>query len=146
MNDVINKKHYFNQTPLYERNYGKLLSYFRSVPSAFISVRHVSGVVLQILVVEDHRYTSILDVSVCMTGDCRSPTDMQMTVRMCHDAKVAEVVECCNHSDFVPEYQYPNPRMHHRDEKHQVNRLLGEWLDFFAEKLNRRVSEAESAV
>lgn len=146
MSHLIAKKHYFNQTPLYERNYGKLLGYFRASPAAHISVRHSSGVAFRILVIEDHRYTSVLGVSVSMSGGAPSPTDMHMTVRMCHDAKVAEVMACCNDRDFAPEYSYPNPRMHHRDEKHQVNRLLGEWLDFFAERQNRRVSEPEGAL
>lgn len=142
---MISKKHFFNQTPLYERNYGKLLRYFRATPTVIVSIRHGSGVTFRILVVEDHRYTSVVGVSVSMAGETPSPADMHMTVRMYHDAKVAEVVGCCNHQGFVPEYSYPNPSMHHRDEKHQVNRLLGEWLDFFAEHSNRPVPESESA-
>lgn len=146
MGSTTANKHYFNQTPLYERNYGKLLRFFRETPTVIVSVRHSSGVIFRVLVVEDHRYTSILGVSVSMSGESPTPADMQMTVRMYHDAKVAEVVGCCEHQGFSPDYTYPNPLMHHRDEKHQVNRLLGEWLDFFSEHSSRPITEPENAV
>ena len=47
-----------------------------------------------------------------------------------HDARCAEVIEyqCAKHFNAV--YPYPNAGMRQRDEKAQVNRLLGEFLAF----------------
>lgn len=53
---------------------------------------------------------------------------MQATVRICHDARVAEVTEFRRRRRLQARYPYPNPDMLHPDEKLQTNRLLGEWL------------------
>lgn len=52
----------------------------------------------------------------------------QITIRLYHDAKCAEVVEFQRARDFQAVYPYPNPAMHQPDEKAQVNRLLSELL------------------
>lgn len=52
----------------------------------------------------------------------------RLTVRLYHDARSAEVVECHGSRHFLPVYPYPNRRMHHPDEKAQVNRYLSEFL------------------
>ena len=53
---------------------------------------------------------------------------MRARVRLCHDARVAEVTEFDRHRRLQARYAYPNPAMLQPDEKLQVNRLLGEWL------------------
>jgi uncharacterized protein YqiB (DUF1249 family) len=53
-----------------------------------------------------------------------------MTVRMYHDASVAEVISCHGHDRIEPANAYPNRFMHHPDEKSQVNHFLAEWLSF----------------
>ncbi len=53
---------------------------------------------------------------------------LQATVRLCHDARVAEVTEFRRRRRLQARYPYPNPEMFLPDEKLQVNRLLGEWL------------------
>ncbi|RLA46096.1 MAG: DUF1249 domain-containing protein [Gammaproteobacteria bacterium] len=55
----------------------------------------------------------------------RPPT---LTVRMYHDAKVAEVVACDRMRNVQPKNRYPNKSMLQRDEKAQWNRFLEEWL------------------
>lgn len=52
----------------------------------------------------------------------------QMTVRIYHDAKLAEVIECQAQQRIRAVNDYPNPRMHQRDEKMQLNIFLGQWL------------------
>lgn len=54
--------------------------------------------------------------------------DWQMVVRIYHDAKLAEVVECQQQPRILAVNAYPNSRMHHPDEKMQLNIFLGEWL------------------
>jgi uncharacterized protein YqiB (DUF1249 family) len=51
-----------------------------------------------------------------------------MTVRLYHDARNAEIVEYQHARRFQAVYGYPNAAMRSRDEKAQVNRLLGEFL------------------
>lgn len=53
---------------------------------------------------------------------------MLATVRLSHDAAVAEVTEYRRRRRLQARYPYPNPDMLQPDEKLQVNRLLGEWL------------------
>ena len=52
----------------------------------------------------------------------------RMLVRLYHDARSAEVVECHGARHFRPVYEYPNQQMHLPDEKAQVNRFLTEFL------------------
>lgn len=128
-------KHYFNQTPLYELNYGKLMRFFRSARNNFAhTLPGRSGMSVVAEVREDHKYTSIVDLAVSMNANGGFPLSMTMTVRLCHDAQVAEVIFCSGLAMQEPEYVIPNQHMHHRDEKQQINRLLGEWLDFFTQK------------
>lgn len=57
-----------------------------------------------------------------------------MRVRLYHDARVAEVLTSQQISKLAPRYDYPNAKMHQRDEKYRVNHFLGEWL-----ALSRRI-------
>lgn len=84
---------------------------------------------------ERSRYTSMLKLTH------RSPAlqgwipDMDITVHVYHDAKVAEVVQFQSQKGFRVRNPYPNPRMHHPDEKAEINRFLSEWLDFCLKQL-----------
>ncbi len=85
-------------------------------------------------VVEKGPYTTLLRVCV------RSPSGWMtlaaapdMTIRVYHDAQSAEVVSYHNHNRFHGVYEYPNTRMRQRDEKVQVNRFLGEFLNLCLE-------------
>lgn len=52
----------------------------------------------------------------------------RLTVRMYHDAQVAEVLTWEGHKRLRPRYIYPNTAMYLADEKFQINLFLGEWL------------------
>ena len=52
----------------------------------------------------------------------------RLTVRLYHDARLAEVTEASPFRRVQARYPYPNSQMHQRDEKAQWNRFLGEWL------------------
>ncbi len=54
----------------------------------------------------------------------------RMTVRLYHDASVAEVISCWRHRRICAVNDYPNRFMHHPDEKVQLNVFLSEWLDY----------------
>ena len=53
---------------------------------------------------------------------------IELHVRAYLDVCMAEVVGSPPINRLLPRYPYPNPRMLARDEKWQLNRLLGEWL------------------
>jgi uncharacterized protein YqiB (DUF1249 family) len=57
----------------------------------------------------------------------------RFTVRLYHDARVAEVTEASPFRRVQARYPYPNAHMHQRDEKAQWNRFLGEWLSHVRE-------------
>ena len=51
-----------------------------------------------------------------------------ITVRLYHDAHVAEVLSFQKNRYVRQRYEYPNQRMYMPDEKAQLNTFLGEWL------------------
>lgn len=53
-----------------------------------------------------------------------------MSVRLYHDARVAEVCSTQQIYRFKGRYDYPNKKLHQRDEKHQINQFLAEWLRY----------------
>ncbi|MCM2680392.1 DUF1249 domain-containing protein [Echinimonas agarilytica] len=80
-------------------------------------------------VVELARYTTTIEIS---QNKALGPSYIKpsMEVRMYHDARMAEVLSSQQISGVRARYDYPNSRMHQRDEKIQINRFLAEWLSF----------------
>ena len=79
-------------------------------------------------VAESSRYTTVIRLR--QSPDAPWGANPEFRVRLYHDARCAEVIEyqCAKHFNAV--YPYPNAGMRQRDEKAQVNRLLGEFLAF----------------
>lgn len=80
-------------------------------------------------ITERSPYTTTLELSRAAIG--ASPRWLAMpklTLRMYHDAKLAEVLAWEGHKRLRPRYEYPNQSMYQSDEKYQLNRFLGEWL------------------
>lgn len=85
-------------------------------------------------VVERSPYTTTLELSRIAVGDTSHWLFMpKLTLRMYHDAKLAEVLAWEGHKRLRPRYEYPNQAMYHSDEKYQLNRFLGEWLNLCLE-------------
>ena len=81
-----------------------------------------------ISVVERSRYTTTIDLKQAThVGDW--VPEPSITVRLYHDARVAEVLSYQKNHQIRQSYDYPNKRMYHRNEKAQLNAFLGEWLD-----------------
>ncbi|WP_027966471.1 DUF1249 domain-containing protein [Halomonas halocynthiae] len=53
----------------------------------------------------------------------------RMQVHLYHDARMAEVTDFQRQRHFDGRYRYPNAHMRQPDEKLQLNRFLGEWLN-----------------
>ena len=98
-----------------------------------------SNIKYQIKILETRRYTSTLEMSQINIG---SPAYLcpTMTVRLYHDAKVAEVLESQRTARLEPVYEYPNLHMHQRNEKYMVNVFLAEWLHFCLSQSTASVS------
>lgn len=62
-------------------------------------------------------------------GECRWTQSPALRVRLYHDARMAEVVAWERHRVKLGRYSYPNNKMYQCDEKVQLNRFLGEWLN-----------------
>jgi uncharacterized protein YqiB (DUF1249 family) len=52
----------------------------------------------------------------------------RMSIRLYHDARMAEVLSTQDIRQVKPRYDYPNNQMHQQDEKQQINQFLNEWL------------------
>ena len=98
----------------------------------------------RIKILEITRYTNL--ISICQdlpySSHEKSHTEKQeinqvtiakllqpkMTIRLYHDARVAEVISNQGIKQVKPRYDYPNDKMHLPDEKQQINQFLKEWL------------------
>jgi hypothetical protein len=62
--------------------------------------------------------------------------------RLYHDAQMVEVTKYQNRSRLRATYPYPNPDLHQKDEKHQVNTLLKDWLNLAIKSANATHSQS----
>ncbi|RYY01577.1 MAG: DUF1249 domain-containing protein [Gammaproteobacteria bacterium] len=83
----------------------------------------------QLRILERSPYTTTLQLSQTTVANISTWLRMpRLTVRMYHDAKLAEVLAWEGHKRLRPRYEYPNQSMYHADEKLQINQFLGELL------------------
>jgi hypothetical protein len=113
-----------------DANYLRLMKLFPGLREEDLSV---FGVMLgehphrvELKVVERGPYTTLVELEQLPRAPWNSRP--RMLVRLYHDARSAEVVECHGARHFRPVYEYPNQHMHLPDEKVQVNRFLTEFL------------------
>ncbi len=90
---------------------------------------------LEVAVLDRSRYTTEVclqaSASVSSDKDKHWLTPPPITVRLYHDARMAEVVAVNGQGPVGGDglnFRYPNPAMHNEDERQQVNRYLSEWL------------------
>ena len=81
---------------------------------------------MRIEVLERAPYTTLL--RMVQVPDSAWKQRLDLTVRLYHDARSAEVVEYQGKRHFRATYDYPNAQMRLPDEKAQLNRFLGEYL------------------
>ncbi len=114
---------------IYETNYAKLNALLPGQPRVGdICTYQVAKMTYQLEVREITRYTVVVDVSQC-DGAPVFPLP-KMTVRLYHDARVAEVCAGEQISGVKARYDYPNSKMKQKDEKFQLNQFLSDWLSF----------------
>lgn len=112
-----------------QRNYARLLRLFpnwKSCDSYNFTVREACTVV--ITVTQRDVYSSVFTIQE--HGETSLPMlSSACTLRVYHDAQMIDILEWNGVKRFKPRYDYPNQGMLARDEKWQLNRFLGEWLD-----------------
>ncbi|MCC1495965.1 DUF1249 domain-containing protein [Alcanivorax sp. 1008] len=112
-----------------EQNYARLMRLMRALGDAD-HVRLVVGSqgerTLNVRVLQRCRYTT--EISLQQDTLHALLPGPSLTVRLYHDARLAEVTEASPFQRVAARHDYPNPAMHQRDEKQQWNRFLGEWL------------------
>ena len=122
-----------------ETNYARLLRLLPDCDTLDLSYSFTlnTRTTYQINIIESSRYTSTITLAQLSQGmpEFLRP---EMQVRLYHDAQMAEVLSSQNFSAFKPSYQYPNNRMHQRNEKEMVNRFLAEWLSFCLQQKNKQ--------
>lgn len=117
-----------------EANYArlmKLLPDIDTVDHCRFAVQQVDGHSAQfcITVKERCKYTTMLELSQSsVLPDWTGAPDFSM--RIYHDAQMAEVTAFQGCSRLQAIYPYPNRNMLHADEKSQLNTFLGEWLSY----------------
>lgn len=115
---------------LYERNYAKLLELIPQLRQAGLerALAVNDGLTLRIELVERGPYAALIHLRYGLGDSAPWARDLEMQVRLYHDAQVAEVVAYQQHQHFKARYDFPNRSMLGRCEKRQVNVFLGEWL------------------
>ncbi|WP_375751405.1 DUF1249 family protein [Vibrio sp. HN007] len=114
---------------VYETNYAKLNALLPAKASVGdVRSYQVAEIAYQLEVSEITKYTTLIDVSQC-DEQLIFPLP-KMTVRLYHDARVAEVCASEQISRVKARYDYPNNRMMQKDEKFQINQFLSDWLTF----------------
>ena len=78
---------------------------------------------------EVSRYTNLVLLEQIQSSG-RWLNNPKLTVRLYHDARMAEVISAINHPRVEAVNGYPNKKMHLPDEKLQLNQFLSEWLGF----------------
>lgn len=119
---------------VFEENY-RLLT--RLLPEPRVGVRHGFALNpgredLELELLERFKFTSSLGVRHFFSSGGRLLPDLSMTVRIYHDARVAEVIAYQECSRLPPRYEIDESSPFQRDEKHQTNRLLYELLRRYA--------------
>ncbi|WP_047048464.1 DUF1249 family protein [Vibrio mexicanus] len=114
---------------VYETNYAKLNALIPSQPEVGdVRCYQAVNMTYQLHVEEVTKYTTL--VEICQSDDVPVFPLPKMSVRLYHDARVAEVHQSDQMQRIKAHYDYPNDKMIQKDEKAQLNRFLGDWLTF----------------
>jgi hypothetical protein len=135
MSHTIYKRKLHRLINLYEYNYRRLNALVPALHDAegVLMLRDDNHMHFSLHIIEQCKYTTMLTLKHYFDSD-EHVVDMELNIRISHDAAVAEVVFCQHHGRLEPTYEYPNEKMYHKDEKYQHNRLLADWLSLCADR------------
>ncbi|MFV2057206.1 MAG: DUF1249 domain-containing protein [Thiohalomonadales bacterium] len=129
----LRKKTQHNMTSIHESNYWKLfriVPHVKQIPSRRLITLPANQYKMTIGVDENTKYTSRVSFISYFSTSLACVPNLNLQVRMYHDACVAEVIEYQQNRNFDSRYDYPNDKMHQKNEKQQINFFLRDWLDF----------------
>ncbi|WP_224745853.1 DUF1249 domain-containing protein [Neiella litorisoli] len=111
------------------RNYASLTRLINGLAGEATMTFSQAGETLGLDIEDEAPYTTTIRLTQRRQGMPKylAPT---MQVRLYHDARMAEVLSCQQICSVRASYDYPNIRMHQRDEKMQLNQFLAEWIEF----------------
>ena len=117
-------------------NIGEQRSFFISdLLSYTLTVKEVTRYTSVVNISQDTQVFSLIDnARIDTSGVAKKNKNLSylfhpaMDIRLFHDARMAEVISSQDIRCIKPRYDYPNPDMHHPDEKQQMNQFLKEWL------------------
>lgn len=131
MSEAVTRQEYIQSLPKYitlcERNYLRALKIMPEEAQGAKRAISLANAHYEIHVDGCAKYTTDISIKQTATISDYIP-ELDLAVRLYHDAKVAEVIHHDFHQRIKPSYGYPNPNMHHKDEKYQLNAFLGDWL------------------
>lgn len=114
---------------LCEANYHRLLRLFPGYEQHGTCVFNAGEASVTLEVTSRDRYTT--DMRLRYQGTSMPIWQgLHFDMRLYHDARMAEVVNCQTSRRFEARYTYPNPDMLQRDEKFQQNQFAAEFLEF----------------
>lgn len=93
--------------------------------------QHQLGVVFSLI--DQARYTTTWSMHVSSTASASLMKWPNAQIRAYHDAQLVEVLSWEGQKHFLPRYDTINEQGYERDEKHQLNRLLSEWMSLCLE-------------
>lgn len=121
---------YFRLQKLLSQHFHKAIPDQQGDRNRFMVSQGTQQWVTELFVIERSPYTTTLHLNqtaaTAMSSWLQVP---KLTVRMYHDAKLAEVLAWEGHKRLRPRYDYPNQAMYQADEKLQINQFLGELLN-----------------
>jgi uncharacterized protein YqiB (DUF1249 family) len=131
LSEIALAREYVQSLPKYitlcERNYLRALKVLPEEIKGAQRAIELANVHYVVEVKECARYTTDITIKQLSSFSVFLPI-MLLNVRLYHDAKVAEVIHYDYHQRIKPSYGYPNPDMHQKDEKYQLNAFLADWL------------------
>lgn len=117
----------------YEKNYHflcHLLPELRLAPSAKFQIRYGRHQ-MQVQIADAGPYTQLLKLSQDFNRHSSLLHDLHMTVRVYHDAMLAEVVGYQGIKRLLARYELADSGIGQSDDKRQANLLLYDWLNMF---------------
>jgi len=114
-----------------ESNYARLVRLLamrerKTDPSLTVNLHTTGQRSMTVTVEETCPYTTMLRLELSALHEALPGPVMR--VRLYHDARMAEVTAAEPYQRARARYDYPNDAMHQRDEKHQWNLFLSDWL------------------
>jgi uncharacterized protein YqiB (DUF1249 family) len=89
---------------------------------------HHNQIDVEVDIVERFKYTTTLQLTKTLHTVPEPLNNVELTVRLYSDARMAEVVTLSQGSQLAGVYRYPNDMMYQIDEKEQANHYLAQWL------------------